>query len=204
MKKLTADRLHRVWIEDSPHENYIGGVEKSALLEMILSAQWGGIDNLKILEIGCNVGRNLDYLRQAGYENLAGVEISPRAAEGMQENFPELSEMVNYFEGPIEEIIRVFLDNQFDVVFSMAVLQHLHPDSEFVFQEIVRIARLGIITIEDETRHTVTMWPRDYGTVFTRGPMIQNFNTTCRDTVGLHPSYIARRFVKPESSIMGG
>ena len=35
-----------------------------------------------------------------------------------------------------------------DVIFTMATLEHLHPDSRFVFKEIARVASKYVLAIE--------------------------------------------------------
>ena len=37
--------------------------------------------NLKILELGCNVGRNLNFLLNNNFKNLSGIEINMNAIE---------------------------------------------------------------------------------------------------------------------------
>jgi len=48
--------------------DYVEGTERSALLLRLA----GGLQRRpeRILEVGCNVGRNLQYLREAGYRGL--------------------------------------------------------------------------------------------------------------------------------------
>lgn len=47
----------------------------------------------------------------------------------------------------------------------MAVLEHIHFDSDWIFAELVRIAPL-IITIEDEVDISTRHFPRNYQKVF--------------------------------------
>jgi 2-polyprenyl-3-methyl-5-hydroxy-6-metoxy-1,4-benzoquinol methylase len=49
-----------------------------------------------------------------------------------------------------------------DIVFSMAVLEHIHEDSSVVFEEMRRIARKLVVTIEDEHERGWRHFPRDY------------------------------------------
>ena len=66
----------------------------------------------------------------------------------------------------IEEIISSFKDNAFDIVYTMAVLQHIHPASEWVFSEIVRITKSFLITMEGEDYVSWRHFPRDYKKIF--------------------------------------
>ena len=44
----------------------------------------------KILEVGCNIGRNLKSLKDLGFSNLHGIEISPYAVKKAKELYPFL------------------------------------------------------------------------------------------------------------------
>jgi len=123
--------------------------------------------NIKILEIGSNVGRNLNLLLKEGFNNLTGVEINPIAIEYMEKYFPELNERIDIYQSSIENCIKLFSDNQFDLVFTMAVLEHIHPDSEWIFKEIVRITK-GLITIEDECNQNQRVFKRNYFDIFNK------------------------------------
>jgi len=103
-----------------------------------------------ILEIGCNVGRNLNSLLLSGFKHLHGIEINKNALELMKKAYPELARIGTYFNAPVETVIKDLDDDSYDVVFTMAVLEHIHPSSSFVFKEMVRITRRYIITIKGE------------------------------------------------------
>ena len=192
MRKRTHEEQLKSWAESTPHEPYLRGIEKSEYAVPLIAEIAGGLDS-SILELGCNVGRNLEYLRRAGYTNLGGIEVSPRARALREGHYPNLD--ITYYEGPIEEwILRC---RRFDVVFSMAVLQHVHPDSDWIFTEIARVAKRGIVTIEDEVRDTKSLWPRNYGAIFTNLGYTEVSAASCGDIKGLRRKhYVARQFVR--------
>ena len=103
-----------------------------------------------ILEIGCSSGRHLAALCEAGYTDLTGVELNEGAREVMTENFPAVASTATVHYQSIESIVREFEDDQFDAVFTVETLQHLHPDSEWVFGELARITADLLLTVENE------------------------------------------------------
>jgi SAM-dependent methyltransferase len=103
-----------------------------------------------ILELGCSAGRHLSYLHEHGYENLHGIEINEEALEVMERNDPELAANGTFYLDAIETVVPTFDDDQFDVVFSFETLELLHPDSEWIFEEMTRIADGLLITVENE------------------------------------------------------
>ena len=110
-----------------------------------------------ILELGCNAGSNLFHLWKAGYHNLSGVEINPKALRLMKQNFPDMQ--VITYEGSIEDRIKELMEH--DLVFTMAVLEHIHSDSEWVFSEMARKAKRFLITIEGGGKeHVWTLFPK--------------------------------------------
>lgn len=124
----------------------------------------------KILELGCGVGRNLAGLRIIGYTNLWGIDINKKAIDFCKRYFPNLNAYLRV--GPIEKLIINIPDNCFELVFTMAVLEHIHPISEWIFKEITRITKY-LITIEDEHSKSPRHFPRNYEKIFTKFGMKQ-------------------------------
>lgn len=130
----------------------------------------------KILEIGCNCCRNLSYLYNANYHNLYGIEINENALSLSRKFFNNLDNVV-LINSAIEDFILNFKDNEFDVVFTMAVLQHIHVDSNWIFEHIARISKQYIILIELETR--------DYKKIFEKFNFKQIERRSCHLIKGL-------------------
>ncbi len=107
-------------------------------------------EDAAVLELGCSSGRHLAYLLERGYENLTGVDINETAFEVMAEYFPELAATGTFQVSAIEDILPEMETNAFDVVYSVETLQHVHPDDEWVFEEIVRVTDDLLITAENE------------------------------------------------------
>jgi SAM-dependent methyltransferase len=103
-----------------------------------------------VLELGCSSGRHLSHLHDDGFENLAGVEINADAIDVMREHYPDLAADGTFYLEPIEDVVRDFEDGQFDVVYSVETLQHLHPDLEWVFEELARITGDLLVVVENE------------------------------------------------------
>ncbi len=147
----------------------------------------------KILELGPNAGRNLGFLYEQGYENLHGIEINQEAVDLMSTNYPEVAKNVQV--NSIEKAIIGMTDNEFDLVFSMAVLEHVSTESDFIFNEIARIAKRYIISIEDE----VTSWserhfPRNYKEIFGQHAWVEIFAENCEKYQCLDDRFMFRVF----------
>lgn len=119
-----------------------------------------------IFEIGCNAGRNLHYLFAAGFSNLHGLELNPKAVALLREVYPELAEVPVHVSA-VENKIRDYPTDRFGLTFTMAVLEHVHKQSEWVFAEIGRISQ-NVLTIEDERSESSRTFPRSYRKVFER------------------------------------
>lgn len=119
-----------------------------------------------ILELGSGSGANLYHLHELGYNNLMGIEISPSAIEGMEKTFPEFALRCNVFVGSLEDTLPKFDTNSVDAIFTMAVAQHIHPTSNFLFNEMVRVARKYVCTIEVEVANCSYIFARNYRRIF--------------------------------------
>jgi len=153
-----------------------------------------------ILEVGCNVGRNLEYLRRAGYTHLSGIELNPAALATMKKSFPVLAKSADIHKGRVEDVLPTMKKQQVDLTYTMAVLEHIHPDSEDIFAEMTRVTKQVLITIENERHLHWRSQPRDYHKVFTSLGWEQVECVRCTRIEELGPTYFARVFRKGTTS----
>jgi SAM-dependent methyltransferase len=126
----------------------IGPNEVSETLATVLS--YYADDSAAVLELGCSSGRHLAALREAGFENLTGIDLNDDAFDVMAEYFPRVAETGTFHTGAIEDVLPEFDDGAFDVVYSVETLQHVHPDETWVFEEVIRVTDDLLVTAENE------------------------------------------------------
>ncbi|MEO0447479.1 MAG: ATP-binding cassette domain-containing protein [Verrucomicrobiota bacterium] len=102
-----------------------------------------------ILEVGCMIGSNLEYLRQKGFGNLAGVEVSSEAVKVGAENFPDLKDRLHN-EGVIS-FLGEQEDGAFDAVFSIGYLGSAGDRRDFILAQMARVCRRMILLKEPES-----------------------------------------------------
>jgi len=160
--------LHKQWQNFSKRRLELYTKQKG--LELFLLEQIKKLkikQDMPILEIGCNVGRNLNFLFNAGFHKLYGIDINSHAISEMKKLYPVLYSNSKIITGSVEEKIKKFIDNEIFLTFTAATLQHIHPSSNFIFSEISRITSNYIITIEREkTSHIFDEFPRNYDIIF--------------------------------------
>lgn len=145
-------------------KDYFKPEERSELLTEIIKKI--NIPLKSALELGCNVGRNINYLREKMNLQVGGLEINEEAVALLRENYPSLAKSV-ITTGDLTQTIHNEADGSYDLIFSMAVLMHLHPATESKFwDKVATVARKLIITIENEQGCTERNWPRNYKTIF--------------------------------------
>ena len=169
-RPVGLNEAHCIWRENT--EDYLR-VDPSRSHFLVDLVRKYAEPDAKILEIGCNAGRNLAHLAGAGFRNLEGVEISERAVRLLREAYPELAHITKVHNAPIENVIPKFRDGEFDLVFTMGLLEHIHEKSIWVFPEIGRITEKFLITMEDEYRRTPIIFPRNYREIFEAYGMTQ-------------------------------
>jgi SAM-dependent methyltransferase len=113
-----------------------------------------------VIEIGCNAGSNLLALERLGFNDLGGVDISKAAIEKASERIPRGI----FLCGDLPEVIKEI--RIADVLFSMAVLMHIHPDDEAIFQYFHERTRKYLIVCEWEKSSNLYIQARDYGAIF--------------------------------------
>jgi SAM-dependent methyltransferase len=199
--------LHDFWRQESPEGNdprtYINHLGRSkALLELISDVP----RDARVLEIGCNVGRNLAYLVDNGYENVEGVEINPHAVELLRETYPQLA-YATVHVGAAGGVLPGIPSDSFDLVFTMAVIEHIHPDEANVFDELIRIGH-QILTIEPRRTDSQRSYPWNVTRLFTSRGMVHvsrrpmsEFPSVARDW--RMRAFVANRFRRPTPSDQG-
>jgi len=126
-----------------------------------------GIQPARTLEVGCNVGWNLSYLRALGLPALYGIEAQSYAVARAHTRSPELDVIKgDAFNLP-------FKDGWFDLAFTSGMLIHIAPDAlGAALDEIYRVSRRWIVAIEYDDRReqevgyrgkTNALWKRDHG-----------------------------------------
>lgn len=114
-----------------------------------------------ILELGCNCGRNLAMLHFAGYTDLTGIELNPDAVALMREVFP-FAASFDVQVGDVYSILPTI--GRYDIVYTMAVLEHL-PDDR-IFPMIEGAVGKYLVTVEDERSEGARHFARRYDKVF--------------------------------------
>jgi len=151
----------------------LNGAECYAAEDQLIKSQYLG-DLIKkycknvtsAFEIGCNIGRNINYLKTNLGLSVGAIEISTYTIEKMKKEYDALADADIYI-GNAPEIIKKVPDKAYDIVYSMAVLMHIHPDvKEDFWTDIVRVSNKYLITIENESTSSNRNWNRNYEQIF--------------------------------------
>ncbi len=183
MKKITATKQSNFWMGEfgdsysDRSSQDIEGMEltyRQAYGATRLSMNKAFVDKLprsiSILEVGANVGQQLEMLRLMGFTNLVGVEINDHAILQSHALFPHINIIkASAFDLP-------FRDRYFDMVFTSGVLIHIAPkDVKKAMDEIYRTSRSLIWGFEYyDTKHTMipyrdrrnVMWKSDFAGMY--------------------------------------
>jgi len=136
----------------------------------------GSMDkDIRILEVGANVGTQLQALQSLGFTNLYGVELQAYAVEEAK----KMTRNINIIQASAFDL--PFKDEYFDMVYTSGVLIHINPDDiDKAFSEMNRVSKRYIWGFEyfDETYQAVPyrgqdnlLWKADFGgEIITRHP----------------------------------
>lgn len=100
----------------------------------------GNLDrSIRILEVGSNIGNQLQLLKRMGFKNLYGIEPQEYAVELSK----KIAKGINIINGNVFDI--PFKDGYFDLVFTSGVLIHINPqDIKRAMKEICRCSKTYI------------------------------------------------------------
>ena len=198
VRPLSREKLYSYWKTPNDRWNspelYLQGHERSEFLVSIVKRYLNCEGS--ILEVGCNVGRNMQNLFNAGFRNLSGVEISAKALEIMKLKFPTLVKSSSIYNSTIEDWVQSYSSLQFDLIFAMAVLEHIHWDSDWVFSYLSKMSKKYLVIIEDEWQVSNRHFPRNYKDIFENLGMTQLEDINCVHIPGLNKNFFARVFSK--------
>lgn len=126
--------------------------------------------DIKVLEVGSNIGNQLLCLQESGFKNLYGIELQSYAVELSKSR----TRAINIIEGSAFDI--PFKDDFFDLVFTSGVLIHIGPeDLNDVLDEIYRCTRQYVWCFEyysevytqiDYRAHTELLWKANFSKLF--------------------------------------
>ncbi len=130
---MTADELDELY-----RKRY--GVTRTELNKEFI----GGMDrNIRILEVGANMGNQLVALRKIGFKNLFGIELQfypIKKSKTFGSDIPLLQ--ASAFHLP-------FKDGAFDMIFTSTVLIHIAPEYlKVVMKEICRCTKHYVCGLE--------------------------------------------------------
>jgi SAM-dependent methyltransferase len=148
-----ANDVRREWAERSGEYSpayyaYRGPDETSEAVRAVLTEYCS--TSASVMELGCGPGRHLAHLHDAGFSDLSGLDVNSEAFDVLAEEYPELDAAGEFTCETIESAVPEYADDQFDAMYSVETLQHVHPDEAWVFAEIARVAGKLLVTVENE------------------------------------------------------
>lgn len=196
---MDPEEVHRRWTNRSAayspsYYAYRGPGERSDLVREHLDDAVG--PDAAVLEVGCSCGRHLAHLHEHGYRDLYGIDINDESLEVMADAYPALADAGTFYVDAVEDVVPGFDDGRFDAVYSVETLQHIPPDSEWVFGELARVAADVLATVENEGDHRdpgapdvsyvdgdVPLYYRNFRDIFTRFDLAEEHTESVgRDT----------------------
>jgi pseudaminic acid biosynthesis-associated methylase len=178
MTTSEAERLEALWAGDFGNDyvdrNLRAYDERGPFWQSLLST----ITPESVLEVGSNVGGNLQWVAQSvSPERVTGVDVNQKALQALRARVPGVQTVWSAARD------LPFDDRSFDLVFTMGVLIH-QPEASLpaVMDEMVRVTDRYLLcgeyydeeTIEVAYRgHDGALFRRDYGGIFaTRYPQL--------------------------------
>ena len=164
-------RLEKLWAEDFGDDYVDRNRDVASHREPLWRHLHETYGFTNALEVGCNLGANLQWLAQLlGPREVWGVDINAKALREARSRLPD----VNAVYSPARSL--PFRDARFDLVFSSGVLIHQPPEAlPVVMSEIVRCSRRYVMCFEYYSEEPVevpyrgqrgALYKRDWGALF--------------------------------------
>ena len=99
--------------------------------------------NMRILEVGSNIGHKLRRLHMMGFKNLYGLEINPKTVNLARNKYDN---EINFIQGSIQSF---YTAEKFDLVMTNYVLQHIKPEEQnAIMEKIMLLSRKYVFGLE--------------------------------------------------------
>ena len=135
------ENARNFWANYAIESHYLTSHELSEILLRKLSE----FSFESVLELGCNAGRNLYYIRQKfPAVRVKGIDLNEKAVQTGRELFHFTEDELQLGDDCLLESVP---SESYDVVFTLSVLDHL-PAPAGALSNLIRIARRRIILIE--------------------------------------------------------
>ena len=171
---VDAARLEDLWAGEFGDEYIARNIEAGVGRDRFWTALLARYPVASVLEVGCNVGANLQWLvRLVDSAHVHGVDVNEQALTILRRRLPGVHAVIS----PARSL--PFEDRSMDLAFTSGVLIH-QPDSALrgVMSEVVRVARTFVLAVEYHADETVEVPYRGQsGALFKR------------DYAGLYQSY---------------
>jgi len=115
-----------------------------------------------ILDMGCNVGRHLDFLFRHGYHNLRGIDFSSAAIRDMAIRYPEMSASSNIMVSSFQDYLRNNPE-PVDIVYSRgATFELIHPSFPLIPMVCRRALRHVVLVIRETGHQYPRFWQYEF------------------------------------------
>ena len=117
-----------------------------------------------ILDMGCNVGRHLNFLFEQGYRNLRGVDFSSAAINDMSRRYPDMHAVSRITVASFQDFL-ASSPEPVDLIYTRgATFELVHPSFPLI-KHVCQVARHYVVMVIRETGH---MYPRFWAYEFAR------------------------------------
>lgn len=124
----------------------------------------------RVLDLGCGDGELLAHLKSAKGCTGYGIEIDDKAVHACARRGVDVIQL------NLDEGLKLFDDNSFDVVLQIDTLQHLR-NAEVMLRETVRVGKTGIVAFPNFAH-----WPNRLSVLFGRMPVTKRLPHQWYDT----------------------
>lgn len=126
----------------------------------------------RILDIGCGLGSFMVFLKNEGYENVYGIDISDEAYLQGQKNNLKVSK--------IEDILNFNPEEKFDFFYMNHVLEHIEKDKiiptlTHIYENLLTPTSKGLVIVPNAQSNTGSYWAFEdftHSTLFTSGSLL--------------------------------
>tara|TARA_Y100000389_G_C17451524_1_gene515153 strand:+ start:1402 stop:2136 length:735 start_codon:yes stop_codon:yes gene_type:complete len=140
---------HNIIQEDNHNYKKYNKIDKSAQILLKKVIKFSNKKNDKILDLGCNVGRHLNFLKKNNFKQLYGVDICKLSIKKSTQVFPNLKK-INLKCASFENYLVNTLNDEFDIIYTHGATVELIKPTFPLIAELSRVTKKYIILLINE------------------------------------------------------
>lgn len=143
---------HNITEQDNHSYKKYDKIDNIAITLLNTVIKFSNKEQDRVLDLGCNIGRHLNFLKKKKFKKLSGVDICKLSIKKSTQIFPSLKD-VNLKCGSLENYLVNIKNDKFDLIYTHGATIELVKPTFPLISELSRVTKKYLILLINENGH---------------------------------------------------